>query len=101
MDNGEPLTVTDPKMTRYMMTIPQAVELVIEASKLPQEGNIVILDMGSPVNVLDLAKGILERSGSTVGIKEIGIRPGETLTEELMSPEEKLRAVKSDKFYIL
>ncbi len=101
IDSGQALTVTDSKMTRYMMTIPQAVELVIEASNLPHDGKIVILDMGSPVNILDLAKGILERSGSTVGIREIGVRPGETLTEELMSPSEKLRATKEGNFYIL
>lgn len=98
---GKPITITDKRMTRYMMTIPQAVELVIEASNLPQDGSIVILDMGEPVNVLSLAESILERSGSKVGIKEIGIRPGETLTEELMTADERARAKKMGKFWII
>ncbi len=101
MDEGLPLTITDPNMTRYMMTLEQAVSLVVEASKMPQDGRVIILDMGAKINVLNLAKGILERSGSTVGIKEIGIRPGETLTEELMNESEKQKAVKEGKFYII
>ena len=100
LDENRPITVTDGRMMRYMMTIPEAVELVIEASKLPQ-GKIVILDMGEPVNVLHLAQEILGKSGKDVGIKEIGMRPGETLTEELMTPEERARAEKIGKFYVL
>lgn len=101
MDEGKPLTITDKRMERYMMTIPQAVELVIEASKMPQDGRIVILDMGEPINILDLAMGILDRSGAAVGVKEIGIRPGETLSEKLMTEEEKQKAVKEGDFWII
>jgi FlaA1/EpsC-like NDP-sugar epimerase len=101
IDNGGPVTVTDKKMERYMMTIPQAVELVLEASKMPQDGRVVILDMGDRVNVLELAKSIVGASGKDVDIKEIGMRPGETLTEELMTLEEKEIAIKEDKFFVI
>lgn len=95
------LTITDPKMTRYMMTIPQAVELVIEASKMPQDGRIVILDMGQPVNIMDLATGILKASGKNLETEIIGIRPGEALEEKLMTSEEEKRAIKVDKFWVI
>lgn len=101
VDEGKPLTITDSRMERYMMTIPQAVGLVIKASGMPQDGRIVILDMGKPIKILDLAKEIVARSGKDLGIKEIGIRPGETLSEELMTPEEKKIAVKEYDFWII
>ena len=84
-DEGKPLTITDFQMTRFMMTIPQAVKLIIQAAEMPQEGKIIILDMGEPIRILDLAKEIIQRSGRDIGIKEIGIRPGESLTETLMT----------------
>lgn len=95
------VTITDSRMERFMMTIPDAVELVIEGSKMPSDGRIVILDMGTPVNVLELAKKIILASGKDIGLKEIGIRAGETLTEELMTHEEKLKAKKEGKFFII
>lgn len=101
LDKGEPLTVTDSNMTRYFMTIPQACELVIEAYKQTKGGELMILDMGEPVNVLELAKKVLVESGKDVGIKMIGTRPGESLTEEIMTAEERGRAVKEGKFYII
>jgi len=101
IDTGGPVTVTDKRMERYMMTIPQAVGLVIEASKMPQDGRVVILDMGERINVLKLAEGIVERSGRDVEIKEIGMRDGETLTEELMTLEEKEIAKKEGNFFII
>lgn len=101
IDQNKALTITDKKMTRYMMTIPDAVELVIKASEMPQDGRIVILDMGTPVSILELAMAIIKSSGKNVGIKEIGIRPGETLTETLMTPEEERQATKQGKFFII
>lgn len=101
INKGEPLNVTDERMERYFMTIPQACELVVEASEIGKGGEIIILDMGKPVNVLEVAKRVLEESGSNVGIKMIGIRPGETLNEKLMTEEEEKIAIKKGKFYII
>ena len=101
IDRGEPLTVTDEKMQRFFMTIQEACELVIEAAEAGSGGEIMILDMGKEVNVLSLAKDILAKSGKEVGIKMIGMRPGETLNERLMTLEEETRAVKKGKFLII
>lgn len=101
IDNGEDLTVTHKDMTRYFMTIPEACELVIEAGENGKGGEIYILDMGNPVNVFQLASEILEKSGKKLGIKMIGIRPGETLSEKLMTEEEERTAIKQGKFYII
>lgn len=100
-DNGEPLTITDKNMNRYMMTIPQAVKLVIEAAENGGNGEVWIMDMGKKVNIFELASKIIELSGEEKDIKNIGIRPGETMTEELMTLEEKERAIKKGNFYIL
>jgi FlaA1/EpsC-like NDP-sugar epimerase len=100
-DKGEPLTITDPRMERYMMTIPQACELVIKAAQDGKNGEVFILDMGNQVKVLDLANKIIEASGVEKNIKEIGIRPGEMLYEKLMTKEEEDKAIKSGNFWIL
>lgn len=101
IEKGLPLTVTDKGMERYFMTIPQAVGLVIEAVEVGKAGQIVCLEMGKKVNIYELAKKILAESGSEVGIKIIGKGRGETLTEELMTPEEKLKAVKYKNYWII
>jgi len=101
INQGKPITVTDSRMTRYMMTIPQAVELVIEAAEIGKSGETLILDMGEPVNILELAKEIVARSGKDIEIKEIGVRPGETLQESLMTAEEEKVAKKRGKFWII
>lgn len=98
---GEPMTITDERMERYMMTIPQAVNLVIKAGELGKGGELFILDMGKPVKILDLAKSIVERLGGNVTMKTIGIRPGETLTERLMTEEEERTALKMKDFYVI
>jgi FlaA1/EpsC-like NDP-sugar epimerase len=98
INRGKPITITDPRMKRYMMSIPEAVELVIEASEKGKGGEIFILDMGEQINILDLAKKIL---GKDKDIKMIGIRPGETLDEKLMTEEEEKVAVKEGKFFII
>lgn len=95
---GEPLTVTDRNMERYMMSIKDACELVITASGESKGGEIFILDMGKKKNIYDLA---LKYGNGQSEIKIIGIRPGETLSEELMYEEEKKVAIKRGRFYII
>ncbi len=88
---GGPVTVTDPEMTRYFMTIPEASRLVIQASVLSRGGEVFVLDMGDPVKIIDLAKKMIELSGFTtdqIGIEVTGIRPGEKLYEELLAESE-------------
>lgn len=101
LDAGKNLTVTDPRMTRFVMTIQQAVSLVITASEIGQPGEVVILDMGEPVNVLELAKEIISKSGRDLGIDIIGIRPGEMLSERLMTDEEERISQRRDIFTII
>ena len=98
---GKPLTVTDPSMERYFMTVEEACELVIRAARTGEPGDIMVMDMGKQINVLQLAKDILKKSGKDLGIKMIGSRPGEKLSEKLMSADEERLAIKKDKFYII
>ena len=97
MDSARPITVTDDRAERYMMTIEEAVELMIEAGENSKGGEVWILDMPKKVNVLELAKHIAKDHP----IEMIGLRPGETLEEELMSVEEKQRAKKVGRFFVL
>ena len=100
---GGPLTVTDYRMTRYFMTIPEASRLVIQAGYLALGGEIFVLDMGDPVRIVDLAEKVIKLSGHTVaeiGIVESGIRPGEKLYEELMSTSERVSKKIHDKIFI-
>ena len=101
MERGEPLTVTNDRMERYMMTIPEAVRLVIRAAEIGQPGQVFVLDMGERVNLLSLAEKLLRESGKNVGVKMIGARPGEALTETLMSEEEYGRARKFEDFWVI
>lgn len=93
IDNGGPITVTDPKVTRFFMTIPEACQLVLEASSMGQGGEIFVFDMGDSVKIIDLAKKMIQLSGLELGkdieIKYTGLRPGEKLYEEVLSDEEQ------------
>ena len=92
---GDPLTITDERMTRYFMSIPDAVKLVLKAAE--EEEGLIIMDMGEKKNILELKQQLYGNLKHVF----IGIRPGETLDEKLMSEEEEKCAIKSNQFYII
>ncbi|MBO7725470.1 MAG: polysaccharide biosynthesis protein [Thermoguttaceae bacterium] len=92
IEKGGPITITDFRMTRYFMTIPEASQLVLEASMMGSGGEIFVLDMGSPVRILDLARDMIRLAGlpdKAVEIRQIGLRRGEKLFEELLFESEQ------------
>ncbi len=101
---GDPVTVTHPEAKRYFMTIPEAVQLVIQAGALGNGGEIFILDMGEPVKIVDLARDLIRLSGFEEGtdieIKFIGLKPGEKLFEEILTSEEGSSATKHEKIFV-
>ena len=90
---GGPITITDPKITRFFMTIPEACQLVLEAGFMGNGGEILIFDMGNPIKILDIATRLIQLSGlepyKDINIKITGLRPGEKLYEELFSVDEQ------------
>ena len=104
IENGQPVTVTDPEMVRYFMTIPEATQLILQAGAVGGRGEVFVLDMGHPVRVLDLAKDLIRLSGlmpeHDVPIRIIGRRPGEKLKEDLLDEMERQGARKTGHFYV-
>jgi FlaA1/EpsC-like NDP-sugar epimerase len=98
---GGPLTVTDERMTRYFMTIPEAVQLIIQAGTLGEGGEVFVLDMGEPVRIMELARAMIELSGLEPGrdiaVEIVGRRPGEKLHEELFNPYERPRPTPAER----
>lgn len=90
IENGGPLTVTHPDVTRYFMTIPEACQLVVQAGGIGRPGEVLILDMGEPVKILDVAKRMIAMSGKEIDIVYTGLREGEKLHEELVGNLELL-----------
>ncbi|MFZ4668165.1 MAG: polysaccharide biosynthesis protein [Microthrixaceae bacterium] len=89
IESGGPVTVTDPEVTRFFMTIPEACELVVQAGALGADGEVMVLDMGEPVRIADLAKRLVAQSDRPVEIVYTGLRPGEKMHEILFAPEEE------------
>ncbi len=103
ISKGGPVTITDARMTRYFMTIPEAARLVLQASVLTEGEDIFILDMGEPVKIIDLAKNLIRLSGfelHQIPIVEVGIRPGEKLHEVLLGEHEQLKQKVYNKIYV-
>ena len=104
IENGGPVTVTDKRIIRYFMTIPEATSLVLEAAALAESSDIFVLDMGKPVKILDLAVNMIKLAGYQpyvdIDIKEIGLRPGEKLYEELLVDYNKCGKTENEKIFI-
>ena len=102
IERGGPVTVTDPEMTRYFMTIPEAVQLVIRSGDLGgASGEVFVLEMGEPVKIVDLAHNMIRLAGYEpevdIAVEFIGARPGEKLHEELFNSDERPQPTASDR----
>ncbi len=104
IEKGGPLTITDKRIIRYFMTIPEAAQLVMEAGHLAERGELFVLDMGKPIKIVDLAENMIKLSGfrpyEDIDIVEIGLRPGEKLYEELLIKTETLTKTANNLIFI-
>ena len=104
IENGGPVTITDKRIIRYFMTIPEASQLVIQAGAMAKKGELFVLDMGKPVRIYDLAVNMIRLSGLEpdvdIKIEEIGLRPGEKLYEELLMKTETLTKTDNDMIFV-
>ena len=104
ISEGGPITITHPDIIRYFMTIPEACQLVLEASVMANGGEIYLFDMGKPVRIIDLAKKMIKLAGyipyKDIDIKTIGLRPGEKLYEELLNDNAKCLPTHHEKITI-
>ncbi len=104
IEAGGPITLTDPEMTRFFMTIPEAASLVLQAGAIGTGGQLMVLDMGEPVKIADLARNMITLAGYEPGrdieIKFIGARPGEKVHEELLTAQEGLSKTRSGKILV-
>ena len=102
--NGGPVTITDKRIVRYFMTIPEAAQLVLTSGAMADKGELYVLDMGNPVKILDLAENMIRLSGLEpyvdIDIVETGLRPGEKLYEELLIKSEELDKTGNDMIYV-
>lgn len=104
IEDGGPVTVTDPEVVRYFMTVREAAQLVIQAGSIGKGGEIFILDMGEQMKIADLARNLIVLSGlemdKDVSIKFVGLRPGEKLYEEILHDKERDKATKHEKIFV-
>ena len=104
IENGGPVTITDKRIIRYFMTIPEAAQLVMTSGTMAKNGQLYVLDMGEPVKILDLAENMIRMAGLEPGkdieIVETGLRPGEKLYEELLIKNENLGKTENEKIFI-
>ena len=104
IQEGGPVTITDRRIIRYFMTIPEAAQLVLEAGAMAKRSEIFVLDMGEPVKILELAENLIRLSGleldKDITIQEIGLRPGEKLYEELLMRSGTLSKTSNEKIFI-
>ncbi len=104
IQNGGPITITDKRIIRYFMTIPEASQLVMQAGAMARKGELFVLDMGKPVKIYDLAENMIRLSGLTpnvdIVIEEVGLRPGEKLYEELLIKTEELDKTENKMIFI-
>ncbi len=104
IEAGGPVTVTDERMTRFFMTIPEAAQLILKAGSLGEGGELFVLDMGKPVRIIDLAENLIRLSGyiphQDIKIVYSGLRPGEKIEEILFSQKEQLQTTRMEKIFI-